>query len=91
MSAQRAYARGTQVGTQQTQGEIMKLLSGRGVTKMATFVDERSFQLAFEHEGVHCRIGLPLPDANELATLFRIGLHTVYEYLKLDPNTRRDA
>lgn len=29
--------------------------------------------------------------ANELATLFRIGLHTVYEYLKLDPNTRRDA
>lgn len=27
----------------------------------------------------------------ELATLFRIGLHTVYEYLKLDPNTRRDA
>jgi DNA invertase Pin-like site-specific DNA recombinase len=30
-------------------------------------------------------------DANELATLFRIGLHTVYEYLKLDPNQRRDA
>ena len=29
--------------------------------------------------------------ANELAALFRIGLHTVYEYLKLDPETRRDA
>ncbi|MEQ1761588.1 MAG: hypothetical protein ABL984_00450 [Pyrinomonadaceae bacterium] len=29
--------------------------------------------------------------ANDLAAHFRIGLHTVYEYLKLDPETRRDA
>lgn len=30
-------------------------------------------------------------DANTLATLFKIGLHTVYEYLKLDPEKRPDA
>jgi hypothetical protein len=30
-------------------------------------------------------------EANELAALFRVGLHTVYEYLKLDPEKRKDA
>lgn len=30
-------------------------------------------------------------NANELAIRFGVGLHTVYEYLKLDPSKRRDA
>lgn len=29
--------------------------------------------------------------ANELAGIFKIGLHTVYTYLNLDPEKRSDA
>lgn len=65
MSGTRAYAHGTHVSAQHTQSEIMKLLAARGVTKMATMVDERRFQLAFEYEGVQYRIGLPLPDPDD--------------------------
>lgn len=62
-----SYASGTTVAAARTQGEIMGLLAGRGVTKIATMTDDenRVYTLAFQHEGVPYRCSLPLPDPNE--------------------------
>src|SRR5690348_3573731 len=62
-----SYASGTTVAAAKTQGEIMGLLSGRGVVKIATFSDDskRVYTIAFEHEGIPYRCSLPLPDPAE--------------------------
>ncbi len=59
------YAAGTTVTASNTQGEIMGLLGKRGVQKIATFCEPERFSLAFEHEGIPYRVGLPLPDPDD--------------------------
>lgn len=59
------FASGTTVAASKTQGEIMGLLGGRGVTKIATMNDVGLFALAFEYNGVPYRITMPLPDSSD--------------------------
>lgn len=61
----RAYAAGTTVEASKTLGEVMGLLGGRGVQKIATFNEPGAFHLAFEYEGVPFRLTLPLPDPED--------------------------
>lgn len=60
-------------------------------TKRQKPVMGRPYKVTLEDHRTMIRRKRAGTSAIELAALYRIGLHTVYEYLKLDPETRRDA